>query len=176
MAETSFCPLSVDLLSYKRDKYMNVEDYIFPAYENVIRSLFDASIQAFVYRGTSEEHEGAFGELVGKPIDMKREDILIPHKGKYRFDKTKECITGHEYLWHARSYKRGSIVLILPNDFDFSAVFTYCYSPSFDETPHMGQSPGAIKYYAEKQKIIILQLFLVRPTVLRLWEYMPPMK
>ncbi|WP_010500726.1 hypothetical protein [Paenibacillus elgii] len=47
MAETSFCPLSVDLLSYKRDKYMNVEDYTFPAYENVVRPLFDASIQAF---------------------------------------------------------------------------------------------------------------------------------
>ncbi|KEQ23469.1 hypothetical protein [Paenibacillus tyrfis] len=111
MAETNFCPLIVDLLNYKRDKYMNVEDYTFPAYENVIRPLFDASIQAFVYRGTSKEHEGAFGELVGKPLDMKQEDTLIPHKGKYRFDKTKECITGHEYLWHARSYKRGSIVL-----------------------------------------------------------------
>ncbi|PUA38050.1 hypothetical protein C8Z91_16750 [Paenibacillus elgii] len=138
---------------------MNVEDYTFPAYENVIRPLFDASIQAFVYRGTSEEHEGAFGELVGKPIDMKQEDILIPYKGKYRFDKTKECISGHEYIWHARSYKRGSIVLILPNDFDFSAVFTYCYSPSFDETPHMGQSPGAVKLCRETKDNHIAVIF-----------------
>jgi hypothetical protein len=72
-------------------------------------------------------------------------DILIKDKGKYRFDKTKECITGHEYLWNATTWKRGSIVIILKKDFDFTDIFKNTYHPGFLGTPNSGSSPSATK-------------------------------
>jgi hypothetical protein len=72
-------------------------------------------------------------------------DILIKDKGKYRFDKTKECITGHEYLWNATTWKRGSIVIIVKKNFDFTEIFRHSYRPSLLGTPNSGSSPSAIK-------------------------------
>lgn len=76
--------------------------------------------------------------------------ILIKDKGKYKFDKGKECIKGHEFLWNANAWKRGSIVMIMNKDFDFEGIFKHCARPGLLETPNSGNSPSAIKKCKEE--------------------------
>ena len=78
--------------------------------------------------------------------------ILIKARGKYKLDTNKECIVGHEYLWNATTWKRGSIALILDKDFDFTEVFRNCYRPGLVATPNSGNSLSAIKKCKDESK------------------------
>jgi hypothetical protein len=140
-------PLLLTLLNWKTSRTYKKYDPL-QAHEQIIRPLFNASTEVYVYKGTTEELRSSTGEIT-KPIELEDESILIPKRGKYIFDKTKECITGHEYLWNATDGKRGSIVMVLTNGFDFTEVFTHCYEPCRIETPNVGQSPGAMRFCKE---------------------------
>ena len=114
------------------------------AHKNIIHPLMEAAKEAVVYKGTIEPHEIAFGGWI-EPIDMKSYAILTPDRGKYRFDLSRECVYGYEPLWNATTYRRGSIVIILPSDFDFNIILPHCFSGAYSLTPNMGESPAAIK-------------------------------
>jgi len=141
-------PILVSLIA---DKYHYEENDKLPAHELVIRPLLENSIDTFIYKGTKEEFF-----LYGKkqvPIQLANEDILISDKGKFKFNKAKECITGHEYLWNANCWKRGSIVFVLENNLDIlRELFKHTYNPNLTETPNMGNSVSAIKKCKEEMK------------------------
>jgi len=115
-----YLPLSVSLTPSDIRHYYNEHESL-TAHDKVIRPLFKKSVDTFVYGLTDTS------EL----LNLNR-DILIKDKGKYRFDKTKECITGHEYLWNATTWKRGSIVIIVKKDFDFTDIFKHAFRPGTD--------------------------------------------
>ncbi len=137
-----FQPLNVNLTGPIRH-YYNEQD-ILSIHESVIRPLLYKSIEAFVYRGTKEEHF-LYGK-VQKPIKLEEMEILMKDKGKFKFDQTKECIVGNEYLWNATGWKRGSIVIVLEDGaVDFSTLFKNTYNPGLTETPNMGNTLSATK-------------------------------
>ncbi|MGC3943766.1 MAG: hypothetical protein QM762_04360 [Chryseolinea sp.] len=128
-----YLPLSISLTPGDI-RYHYKESKPLPAHDKVIRPLLDDSIDAFVY-GLTDKSE----------LLHSNRDILLKDRRKFRFDKTKECIRGHEYLWNATAWKRGSIVIILKKNFDFTDVFRNGYDPGITETPNSGNSPSAIK-------------------------------
>jgi len=135
-------PLSINLTGEVRNFYD--ENSVLPAHELVIRPLFEKSVEAFVYKGRKDDFFS--GGKMNYPIKLEQEDILISDKGKFRFDRTKECITGHEYLWNATTWKRGSIVFVLePNTVNFAEIFKNTYRPSFVENPNSGNVASATK-------------------------------
>jgi hypothetical protein len=155
MPESWFCPLTVTLIHWYCKKRTNIEhhnesydesDHL-QVHEQVIRPLFNASTEVYIYRGTAKERRYPWGDVIpgSEPIKLEDESILKPQKGKYIFDKTQECITGHEYLWNATVCKRGSIVFVLESNFDFSEIFKHCYEPGELRNPNTGQSSGAIR-------------------------------
>jgi len=142
MGNEYFEPLQVNLTGEIRHHYD--ENSALPAHESVIRPLFEKSTGTFVYKGTKEEF--FLCDKMQIPIKLEKEDILISDKGKFRFDKTKECITGHEYLWNATMWKRGSIVIVLePNSVNFAEIFKNTSRPCFTQTPNSGNTVSAIK-------------------------------
>jgi len=146
--ENYYTPIIVSLIE-------NIYDYEeadkLPAHELVIRPLFENSLETVVYKGRKDDFF-----LYGKmnfPIKLEQEDILIPNKGKFRFDKTKECITGHEYLWNAHTGKRGSIVFVLENNFDiFHNIFKHTYNPDLVSNPNTGNTVSATKKCKEEME------------------------
>ncbi|MBV8253110.1 MAG: hypothetical protein JO154_10925 [Chitinophaga sp.] len=135
MQSDYFKPLQVELLPIAGD--YNAYDITspMPACATVIQALLSNASYACVY-GLKKE----------MPFFQSHADILIADKGKYRFDLTQDCINGHAYLWQARAWERGSIVLELAeNKMDFAQILQHTYRPSLSETPNMGNSPAAIK-------------------------------
>lgn len=128
-----YLPLVVILTTRDIRHHYNEHETL-PAHDKVIRPLLVNSKEAFVYGLPSKS------EL----LNLNR-DILIRDRGKFKLDKTKECITGHEYLWNATQWKRGSIVIVLEKNFDFIDVFKNTYRPGFTETPNSGNSLSATK-------------------------------
>lgn len=111
-----------------------------PAHDLVIRILLDNCKEAYVY-GLKKENE----------LFKSNADILLNEKGKFKFDTTKECIKGHEYLWNVTSWKRGSIVIIIENDkVNFHEIFKNCYRPALCATPNSGNSLSATKKCKEE--------------------------
>ncbi len=155
MTENYFQPLNVNLTGEIRHHYD--EEIVLPAHELVIRPLLDKSEEVFVYNGRKDEFF-LYGKM-NYPIKLAEINILIKDKGKYKFDKTKECILGNEYLWNATTWKRGSIVFILENGkIDFSKLFKNTYRPGISATPNSGNNLSATKKCreeAEKGKIAI---------------------
>jgi hypothetical protein len=141
-----FCPLGLTLINWITERDYKESDHL-QVHEKVIRPLFNASTETYIYRGTAKPRKYYTGDIIpgSEPLELKDESILRPTKGKYIFDKTKECITGHEYLWNAKGGKRGSIVLVLGNGFDFSEIFPHCYNPVDLLTPNIANSKGAVK-------------------------------
>jgi hypothetical protein len=144
-----YLPLTVNVTGDIRHHYD--ERSSLPAHELVIRPLLKESIDAFVYRSTKDEFF-----LYGKmqvPIKLDEIDILIKDKGKFKFDRTKECISGNEYLWNATTWKRGSIVIIVePSKIDFQAIFENCYRPGLSATPNAGNTLSATKKCKDEAK------------------------
>jgi hypothetical protein len=143
---TYFCPLHLTLINWATERDYKETDHL-QVHEQVIRPLFNASMETYVYRGTAKPRKYYTGDIIpgSEPLELENESILKPANGKYIFDKTKECITGHEYLWNVKRYKRGSIVMILKNNFDFSEIFKHCYNPGDLSNPNTGQSPGLVR-------------------------------
>jgi len=131
-----YYPLNVEL----KENVFDNENTDIPAYEFILKPLIKNCLYAYVYglRGDSK-------------LYIQNKDILIYEKGKYRFDLTKECVTGHENLWNARKWNRGSIVIILENDLEiFEKIFKYTYNPSLLGTPNSGNTKSAIKKCKEE--------------------------
>ena len=135
-----FKPLNVSLTPRDIRHHYNEREKL-PAHDKVIRPLFAGSINTYVY-GLRNDSE----------MLRLNNSILVWDKGKYKFDKNMDCITGHEYLWNATSWKRGSIVMILRRDFDFREIFRHCYRPGITENPNTGNSPSATKRCKEEVK------------------------
>jgi len=131
------------LINWETDRIFHERDKLI-VHETIIRPLLIASKISYIFKGTAAESRMPDGTIIEKPIDLDEESILKQMKGRYIFDKSKECITGNEYLWNASGCKRGSIVLLLPNTFDFSYIFSQCYVPGMTQTPNMGQTPAAL--------------------------------
>ncbi|WP_254560264.1 hypothetical protein [Dyadobacter diqingensis] len=142
-----FKPLNVNLTGDIRHNYD--EKSVLPAHELVVRPLLEKSIDAFVYRGMKD---GFF--LYGKmqtPIKLEEIDFLIKDRGKFKFDKRKECIKGNEYLWNATTWKRGSIIFILKDgQINFSELFKNTYGPGISATPNSGNTASATKKCREE--------------------------
>ncbi|MFV5698389.1 hypothetical protein ACM55H_08455 [Flavobacterium sp. ZT3R17] len=147
MKDDYFQPLDVNLTGDIRHHYD--EKNVLPAHELVIRPLLEKSTDAFVYRGTKDEYF-----LYGKmqvPIKLEEIDILIKDRGKFKFDKKKECILGNEYLWNATTWKRGSIIFILKDgQINFSELFKNTYRPGKSATPNSGNNASATKKCREE--------------------------
>jgi len=147
MTDNYFQPLDVNLTGEIRNHYD--EKSILPAHELVIRPLLEKSVEVFVYNGRKDEFF-LYGKM-NYPIKLEEIDILIKNKGKYKFDKTKECILGNEYLWNARTWKRGSIVFVLKDgQIDFSKLLKNTYRPGLSSTPNSGNNASAIKKCKEE--------------------------
>ena len=72
---------------------------------------------------------------------------MIPSRGRYALDLSKEVILGHEPLWNSTGWQRGSI-LVLVNDvsnIEFGKLFENSHSPSVSNNPNTGESPGAVR-------------------------------
>jgi len=155
MTDNYLQPLNVNLTGEIRHHYE--EKSVLRAHELVIRPLLDKSDEVFVYNGQKDEFF-LYGKM-NYSIKLAEINILIKDKGKYKFDKTKECILGNEYLWNATTWKRGSIVFILENEkIDFSKLFKNTYRPRISTTPNSGNNSSATKKCreeAEKGKIAI---------------------
>lgn len=149
MGTAPFCPLVITLFNYATSKIYKESDRL-QAHEQVIRPLFNASTEVYVYRGMGKERRSPEGDIIWKAMELKEESILIPQNGKFLFDKTQECITGHEYLWNATWCVRGSIVFVLENDFDFSEIFKHCYTPCLYSNPTAGHNQGAVRFSQKK--------------------------
>ena len=86
-------------------------------------------------------------------MNYKKKDILIYEKGKYKFDLNKECVLGHEDLWYANKYRRGSIIIILENNLKiFENIFKYVFNPGISGTPNSGNTHSAVKKFKEEMK------------------------
>lgn len=142
MGTDYFKPLSVEFIP-PGSLYHDYEATApMPGHETVIRPLLENCLYALVY-GVKKDSE----------LYEANADILVSDKGKFRLDTTKDCLTGHEYLWNARTWTRGSIVIVLkPNALDFNYLFPHTYRPSFSETPNMGNTPAAVKKCREESE------------------------
>ena len=141
MVYNYFLPLAVSLIAAQtRQRYD--EKRKFPAHDKVLRVLLNNCINAFVY-GVSKTSS----------IYSDNKGILISDKGKFKLDTTKECITNHEFLWNAHTWKRGSIVIILNIDaLNWRSLFKNCYRPDLTASPNMGNTTSAVKKCKEEMK------------------------
>lgn len=147
MSEDYFQPLQVNLTSDIRHNYD--ERSSLPAHELVIRPLLEKSTDTFVYTGRKEDFF-LYGKM-NSPVNLEQIDILIKDRGKFKFDKTKECILGNEYLWNATTWKRGSIIFIIPEGLiNFAELFKNTSKPGITATPNSGNNPSAIKKCREE--------------------------
>lgn len=118
------------------------DEEVKPTHNTVIRPIVENCLSTYVY-GLKKEDE----------LYKMNKEILINEKGKYKFDLSQECIIGHEKLWNAKDYKRGSIIVILENlDIDFQKIFKETYDPCLLSTPNTGNSLSATKKCREEAK------------------------
>jgi hypothetical protein len=128
-----FQPLCVNLTGEIRHHYD--EKSKIPAHDLVIRPLLEKCLYAFV-----------FGLRRESLLYKQNLDILIQEKGKFKLDTSKECVNGHEHLWNATTWKRGSIIIILRDtEIDFPKLFKHTYQPGLAATPNSGNSLSATK-------------------------------
>lgn len=133
MVNNYYLPLSVALTPDNIRSDYNPRKTI-PTHNSVLRIVLKNSLEAVIYG-------------IGKNDDLykKNSGILISDKGKFRFDTSQECITGHEFLWNVTTWKRGSIVIVLNTDaVDFKKIFKNCFRPGLYATPNSGNTPSAI--------------------------------
>ncbi|MEC0090824.1 hypothetical protein [Paenibacillus macquariensis] len=142
---TKYCPLVFTILSDRERMFQDIDIYKFKAHNEIIKPMLAAAKQAFVFKGTAEPLEGAFGHMTPPAMDLSQFKFLFWDKGKYQVNLDQECVIGYEHLWNASGYRRGSIVIILPYEYNFPPLLPHCYDFGLTETPNMGQSPGAVK-------------------------------
>ena len=139
-----YMPIFINLIE---DKWHYEEKNKLPAHDLVIKPLLENCMYSFVYGLRND------GELY-----VNNKDILIKEKGRHKFDTTKECITGHEYLWNITGGKRGSIIIILENNLDiFDKILKHTFIPinsdiPIIENPNTGNTISAIKICKEEME------------------------
>ena len=116
-----------------------------PGFTNVIRPLLAAASEAFAWPPKSKRDPVAYPP-----------EILIPERGRYRLDLSRDAIAGNESFWHATAGRRGSIAIRLPLlPADMVQIFRHCSRlPGCDEPAVLSSryqlsksdSPGAIRY------------------------------
>ena len=111
-----------------------------PAHAKVIRPLLSAASEAFLWPPGNKQR------TVQYPAE-----ILSRERGRYRFDLSRDILTGYERLWHAVSWARGSIALRLPrlpNNFIEILMHCSCTPPAVLSSRYQlatGDSAGAIE-------------------------------
>ncbi|TGK04020.1 hypothetical protein EHO59_10920 [Leptospira semungkisensis] len=105
-----------------------------PCHDAILRPIVESAIKIIVY-----------GIDVSSELYQLASPILIKSKGKFEIDLSKEVIDGFEYLWNAHSWKRGSILIVLPNNFNFESILEKCHSIGIFTNPNTGNSISAIK-------------------------------
>jgi hypothetical protein len=109
-----------------------------PAKEKVIRPLLRAAIEAFVWPPMYKTQ--------GEPYPA---DVLAREHGRYRFDLSRELLTGHERFWYAPG-GRGSIVLRVPDLPDtIVEILMHCSLGGAWGSRYQlakGNSAGAVRY------------------------------
>lgn len=146
MGNDFFKPLMVDLTG-KIGCHYDV-DSVLTVHNLVIKPLLEKSSFSYVY-GLKKDDE----------LVKLNSDILINEKGKYKIDISKECIIGHEKLWNAIRWERGSIIIVIEKDkINFSEIFKNTFYSGLLNTPNSGNTISAIKKCkeeAEKDNIAI---------------------
>ena len=138
MGNDFFKPLMVNLTG-KIGCHYDV-DSVLPAHNLVIKPLLEKSSFSYVYGLKKDD------ELVKLNLD-----ILINEKGKYKIDISKECIIGHEKLWNATRWNRGSIIIVIEKDkINFSEIFKNTFYLGLLYTPNSGNTISAIKKCKEE--------------------------
>lgn len=153
-----------------------------PAFENVIRPLLALADEAYVWSPRSKKRSMAY------PME-----ILLPERGRFRFDLSKEVIEGHELFWTASAHSRGSIAIRLPHlPKDMERLFGYCSRLAGCDEPAIlasryqlaqSDSPGAIRYcdsaidcgqfaflFSASNGIQILSIFAPRSELVKLYQ------
>ncbi|PTQ99730.1 hypothetical protein C8P68_102560 [Mucilaginibacter yixingensis] len=129
-----YMPLGFGLTSkdvrHYYDQYSPLDNH-----ELVIRPILYNSENAYVYELNTDSE-----------LYLNNSNILIKDKGKFKFDTSKECIKGHEYLWNAQRRTRGSIVIVCDaNRIDLRSIFAGCFWVGIAGTPNTGQTLTATK-------------------------------
>jgi len=116
------------------------------AFTYVIRPLLAVASEAIVWP-PPRDHD--------RPVEYPR-DVLIAERGRYRFDLSKDVVSGYESFWLAGAFSRGSIAIRLPRlSLDMAELFSNCMlSAGSDEVNILASryqysqcdSPGAIRY------------------------------
>ena len=114
------------------------------AHDEIIAPLLQNALAAYVYNGRKDSIAGAFGSIE-HPLNLSEFSFLVRERGKFRLDLARECVNGAEIFWNACSFRRGSVVVLLDEDFDMAPILRRCAEISIDETPNMGNSPAATK-------------------------------
>ena len=114
------------------------------AHEQIIAPLLQNALAAYVYNGRKDSIVGAFGS-VEHPLNLSEISFLVRERGKFRLDLSRECVNGAEIFWNACSFRRGSVIILLEEEFDPAPILRRCAEISIDETPNMGNSPAATK-------------------------------
>ena len=135
MSSDYYMPLGFGLTSREVSHYYD-QNLPLAAHELVIRPLLYNSEYAYVY-GLDTESE----------LYLNNRDILIKEKGKFRFDVSKECIKGHEYIWNVQRWTRGSIVIVCKLErIDFKSILSGCFYVGIAATPNAGNTLAATKF------------------------------
>lgn len=149
----SYIPLSFTLLSDREMQFTDVQGYSFAAFSSIITPMLAAAAGAFVYKGTAKPCAGAFGHITPAAIDLSALPFLVKGKGKFSLDLQQNCVNGYEFFWNARGNQRGSIVIILPDVFDFAPLLPHCFDCGYNSTPNMGNSAGGVKMCRELRAV-----------------------
>lgn len=139
-----YFPLQLSLLTHQ-ERYSKEykEDTPLPAMQKVIAPLLQNVLSAFAYRGRKDSFF-LYGQI-NYPLDLNNYPFLNMVRGRYVFDLTQDCITGYADFWNAWSFRRGSVIILLPHSFNFSEIFKQCCRPELLENPNTGNTVSATK-------------------------------
>jgi len=119
-------------------KYLLWDDHSthLPVHDKVVAPLVAISTKAYVY-GLSNNAD--LLELA-KPIVTK-------DRRRHALDLSGDCVTGYEQLWNANCGKRGTIVLLVPQEnMESNTLFSHCVSVNLVDNFRAGHTPAAIEF------------------------------
>ena len=110
-------------------------------HDSILQPIVQSAIKIFVY-GIKKDSE----------LYQIASPILINSKGKFEIDLSKDVINGYEYLWNAHGWKRGSILIVLPYNYNFKSILEKCHGIGIFDNPNTGNSMSAIKNAKKEEK------------------------